>query len=568
MILSLKTFLLCFATAVAFINGSVGHALNLETTNPPKINPPPMKKINLYISTGQWGKALTTIHSLKQHPIKGHLLASLYLDSSYKTSIPQLKEWLQQYNHYGEAVDIYNLAVRKMLQQKIFVALPEPSDNVFHIAHSSHINFLNTPSFSYLSPKKRFQAIQLWQDYREALSKGKTFRVKTIVNSAQARKLLNQYDHDTLRSFLGYIYFFNKRYAWSIQWANKALKSGSSVYHAYWTLGLSYWMIQDYEKSEHAFATLATLKGAHYNYRSAGAFWAARAAIKQKKIHWFYTYLALGKSFPLSFYTLLAKELLGSNYKNTLFSQSSQQVAETLQRTEILKRLYSPKKSAFENSLLPHNALKRLHVLFNKLNWYPTNGFQIKPDLISAIVRKESAFNPAAISSKNAFGLMQIKPDTAQDMQKKYNIDGSFESPETNLDIGQYYIQDLFQSKTVQDNLIFMLMSYNAGPQKLKNHLKTITLQQKQDPFLFIESFAFGETRAYVKDVLFFFWINQIIQKNHPQSLIALVHGQWPYYQNTPDPQIYRPEEGLVLGLKNPPLASPTSHSQKKERSL
>jgi hypothetical protein len=77
---------------------------------------------------------------------------------------------------------------------------------------------------------------------------------------------------------------------------------------------------------------------------------------------------------------------------------------------------------------------------------------------VLAVARGESFFNPNAVSSKGAIGLMQVMPTTAADYGvEKYEL---FD-PKTNIDVGVQYLADLFAK--LQDPYL-TLAAYYCGP--------------------------------------------------------------------------------------------------------
>lgn len=76
--------------------------------------------------------------------------------------------------------------------------------------------------------------------------------------------------------------------------------------------------------------------------------------------------------------------------------------------------------------------------------------------LLHAVISVESHYNPKAVSSKGAAGLMQLMPQTA----KRYGVADAFD-PRQNLDGGARYLKDLLQM--FDNDVSLALAAYNAG---------------------------------------------------------------------------------------------------------
>lgn len=85
--------------------------------------------------------------------------------------------------------------------------------------------------------------------------------------------------------------------------------------------------------------------------------------------------------------------------------------------------------------------------------------YNLPEALVNGVVQVESAFNPNAVSSKGATGLMQVMPSTARDM----GIIGNLKDPEINIDAGCRYLAMMLSR--FKGQLPLALAGYNAGPE-------------------------------------------------------------------------------------------------------
>ncbi len=98
------------------------------------------------------------------------------------------------------------------------------------------------------------------------------------------------------------------------------------------------------------------------------------------------------------------------------------------------------------------------------------------------------------------------------------------------MNIGQSYLEGLLQDKQIQNNLLFALASYNAGPGNVRRWKKEIG--PNEDPLLFIESLPAPETRHYIQKVMRNIWLYQNKLDQNVTGLEQIARNQWPIYQS------------------------------------
>jgi soluble lytic murein transglycosylase-like protein len=84
----------------------------------------------------------------------------------------------------------------------------------------------------------------------------------------------------------------------------------------------------------------------------------------------------------------------------------------------------------------------------------------VNPKLVRAVVKRESAGKPCAVSAKGAQGLMQLMPATQGDLGLRDPFD-----PAANLAAGIKYLKQMLDR--YDGNTALALAAYNAGPQRV-----------------------------------------------------------------------------------------------------
>jgi soluble lytic murein transglycosylase len=130
----------------------------------------------------------------------------------------------------------------------------------------------------------------------------------------------------------------------------------------------------------------------------------------------------------------------------------------------------------------------------------------IDPAISLGLIRQESSFDPTAISTANAVGLMQLLPSTARKTGKDNGLPyNNLTNPSQNMALGTAYFATVIQN--FGNCLPLAIGAYNAGPTNVARWLTA-----NGDPELgnnpgsaniidWIELIPFNETRNYVQRV-------------------------------------------------------------------
>lgn len=96
--------------------------------------------------------------------------------------------------------------------------------------------------------------------------------------------------------------------------------------------------------------------------------------------------------------------------------------------------------------------------------------FAIPSHWISAVIAAESAANPQAVSRKGAMGLMQIMPDTWDQLRTEHDLGSDSFAPADNILAGTAYLRQMLDR---YGSVALMLAAYNAGPGRVDEFLAT-----------------------------------------------------------------------------------------------
>lgn len=126
----------------------------------------------------------------------------------------------------------------------------------------------------------------------------------------------------------------------------------------------------------------------------------------------------------------------------------------------------------------------------------------VDPILISAVIWKESRFQPGAIGSADEIGLMQVTEPAAREWTKARKIEDFVKhnlfNPKVNIDAGTWYLARAIKHwSRYADPIPFALAEYNAG----RSNAERWSINAP-DKVAFLENITFGTTKRYIEDIM------------------------------------------------------------------
>lgn len=525
-----------------------------------------------YQEDGSWRRADKLIKKLDSDLLIGHVLYQRYMHpTAYRSKYKELKAWMAKYADHPDAGRVYKLAQRRRPSNWKRPAPPQRLRDAGELQYRPSFKPIHIPA-KRLSTSNRRKARSIRGQVKRALRRGHTLTAKRLLQSRNAKRLLSAAQYDEARVTLAKGYFIDGRDEWALDWALPALeRSGKYLPAGHWTAGLLLWRAEKYADAAKHFAAAADNPGVSEWLGTSAAFWAARSLMVAGQPQNVIGYLERAASEPRTFYGLLATRLLGQPLP---FNWQAPDIAPDIM-THLKQRPRGLRAMALmqigdsdraEDELrelargVDRDTLYGIHALASRGNmaslavwldtllfpggggydgaaypiphYVPKAGFSVDRALVYALIRQESRFNPNAKSWAGARGLMQLMPRTAAFVARstgmKLKSRSKLYTPETNLELGQRYIEMLLKENDVSDNLFKLAVAWNGGPGNLRKWKRNT--KYLDDPIFFIESIPSYETRTFVERVLTNFWIYRDQLGQDVPSLDAVARGEWPLY--------------------------------------
>ncbi|WP_413204354.1 transglycosylase SLT domain-containing protein [Rhodospirillum sp. A1_3_36] len=514
---------------------------------------------------GNWKAADRLIAQVSNPILMGHVtFQRLMHPTAYRATGAELKAWLEAYADHPGADRIHKLASRRTS-----APLVEPEEDFLSGIGNGGTGGTGWRLEGSYSRSGKVAATKHWRKFLRALNRGHTLVIKELVD-AKGTKALDPIDADRMKAGLAYAYFVDGRDDWAIQWAEEAAKrSGDRVPLANWAAGLAHFRAGDYAQAAPFLEAVARAPKASSWLRAGGAYWAARAHLRNREPEKSTALLERAAAVPRSFYGMVALRALGRplpfDFKNAEASPRAYkklattaagaralaliQVGRMADAEEELRGLYPSAGPELRRHIVAVAAAKGLPQMALRISgldsssgdvaryplapWRPTDGWRVDPALVHAFARQESGFNPKATSGAGAKGLMQLMPATAAHVAGGRSLKGGtlLYKPEVSLSLGQRYLDELLTSGQIQGNLFFLAVAYNSGPGRLQGWIRENRFMG--DPLMFIESISSRESRIFIEKVLSNYWAYRARMKKPTPTLDAVAAGDWPRYMES-----------------------------------
>ncbi len=513
---------------------------------------------------GDLASADRGIAGLKDRLLLGDILADRYLAPSARPTAGQLTSWLKTYGDQSDAPAI-RAALRAMVPKGPLPPLQMAAALGAEQQAGPTPEEEDPATFGYTRrlDLERTVAARAWSGEAQSALRliAATRDIPTVYGAslrADVARILFTQGHDAMALATG---------------RDSSVRAGGKVGAGTYVAGLAAWRMGRIAQAAGLFETASRATLIPASTRAGAAFWAARAHLALGDAGGYRPWMLRAAAARRTFYGLLASRRLGlggwtpsidgvgedtlgeADVEAIMALPQGRRMFALLQvdqdeRAEATLRQMWPEATGDRSigrsimlvaqaagltdlasqiaSILqsedgqPHDAAR-----FPVPKLHPRGGFAIDPALVYALTRLESNFDTQAVSGAGAHGLMQLMPVTARLMAGHPDRPASpsrLHEASVNLELGQRYVAYLAGNANVEGDLIRLLASYNAGPNRVAGW------SLGEDPLLFMEAIPNGETRGFVHRALTYLWIYGGRLGLPSPSLDALAADIWPSF--------------------------------------
>ncbi len=520
---------------------------------------------------GEMAHAMREAERLDDRRLMGHVLADRWRPGGVEPTTAELRAWLAEYGDHPDAPRLHALLASRLPRD----AAPPPLPEAEKAADEPPAPGQEVPPEEREPPAAAARPLirnpALDRTVRDMASRGD---VQDVLRHITNTRGMTPAYAAALQTDVALILFTSGRDQDAFRVASMAARTTGAPAQAAFVAGLSAWGLGQYETALPYFETAARSDTAPAVLRAAAAFWTARAAVRAQRPQGYVPWMLQAAQEPRTFYGLVARRALGlppgfawesdvaGEAETAVLAETAGgwralaliQIGQKARAEAELRRLWSVAQGnpALARAMLATATSAELTELAAMLasqaqaadgrprdyarfpvpRLEPQGGWRADPSLIYGLARQESNFDPDAVSPAGARGLMQVMPTTAAYITGDANLrEGGqrrLHDPGFSLELGQRYLLHLAGQENVQGDLIRLLAAYNAGPGNLARWMPAG--RHREDPFLFIESIPFNETRAYVQRVLAYSWIYASRLGLPAPSLDALAAGSSPRF--------------------------------------
>ena len=503
---------------------------------------------------------------IEDKTVMAEVLFQRYMSKKYIASGQEVAAWMSNNYDMPGADRMFKLANRKKAAAHAPKLTPIASPSAEQSAQSE----------SWTAQNYSGETAKKIASFKNALRRGNTKNARNILEDSAFAKKLGEVDYGRLCGRLAFVYYTDGRFELAREWGTRAADARSE--YGLWTLGLMSYKEGDFASAQQYFSSILDAEQINDARKQEIAFWAGRAAEMNNKAGTAKKFWKTAATRPQTFYGALAAAKMGHTPEYEFFEQNMSdddisillgekygwmalallQVNEPAAAEKYLRQMLTrgasdrmlhavhsvasvvelPRTSMLSAALVKERGIMEIdpNVIFTAQypmpDWEPMGGFGIDRALLFAITKQESEFKTDAKSRVGASGVMQLMPKTVKIVARQNNVKMSeldISNPEHNMFLGQQYVADLFALPGIDNDIIKMLVSYNAGPgakAKFEQCFET------SDPLLYIESFPFAETRGYVRRVLANLWLYRARLNQPVESIKTLANGEWLRYES------------------------------------